>query len=125
MLAEAASIAQPAHQEVLVRNASLLQGVSAETTLPQAVGDKQMTECHSQCSTGGNGIGILQWVIKADDPSSQGMEDKQIMEGHSQCSMGKGDIGLGHSSLISLTRIHPVDGTQEVAEVTLKLVTYL
>ena len=82
MLAEAASIAQPAHQEVLVGNASLLQGVNAGDTPPQGVGDKQMTECCSQCSTGGDGISILQWVVKTDDPSSQGLGDEQMRESH-------------------------------------------
>ena len=53
VLVEAASIAQLIHQEVLVGNASLLQNVS-------------------QCSMEGDGVSILQWVIKADDPSSQG-----------------------------------------------------
>ena len=85
VLAEAASIAQPVNQELLVRNASLLQGTNADTTPPQGVGDKQMTECRSQCSMGGDGVSILQWVIKADDPSSQGLGDKQRTEGHSQC----------------------------------------
>ena len=67
MLAEAASIAQPVHQEVLVGNALLLQGVNADTIPPQGVGDKQMTECCSQCSMGGDGVSILQWVFKTDD----------------------------------------------------------
>ena len=40
VLAEAASIAQPDQHGVLVRNASLLQGVDAGTTPPQGVGDK-------------------------------------------------------------------------------------
>ena len=40
VLAEAASIAQLAYQEVLVRNASLLQGIDAGTIPPQDVGDK-------------------------------------------------------------------------------------
>ena len=84
-----------------------------------------MMEYHSQCSTGGDGASILQWVIKADDPSSQGLGDKQMTESCSQCLMGKGDISRGHSSLISPTRINLVDGTQEVAEVTPELVTYL
>ena len=47
VLAEAASIAQPAHQEVLVRNAPLLQGIDAGTIPPRGVGDKQMTGCRS------------------------------------------------------------------------------
>ena len=125
VLAEAASIAQPAHQEVLVRNASLLQGVNAGATPPQGVGDKQMTECCSQCSMGDDGISILQRVVKTDDPSSQGLGDEQMMESRSQGSMGKGDISRGHLSLSSPTRIHLVDGTQGVAEVTPELVTYL
>ena len=125
MLAEAASIAQPAHQEVLVRNASLLQGSDAGTIPPQGVGDKQMMECHSQGSMGGDGVSRLQRVIKTDDPSSQGLEDEQMTESRSLCSMGKGDISRGHSSLSSPTRIHLVDGTQGVAEVTPELVTYL
>ena len=74
---------------------------------------------------GGDGISILQRVVKADDPFSQDVEDEQMTESRSQCSMGKGDISWGHSSLISLTRIHPVNGTPEVAEVTPELVTYL
>ena len=125
MLAEAASIAQPAHQEVLVGNASLLQGIDAGTIPPQGVGDKQMMECRSQGSMGGDGVSMLQRVVKADDPSSQGLGDEQMTESHSQCSMGKGDISPGHSSLSSSTRIHLVDGTQGVAEVTPELVTYL
>ena len=125
MLVEAAFIAQLAHQEVLVRNASLLQGIDAGTISPQGVGDKQMTECRSQGSMGGDGVSMLQRVVKADDPSSQGLGDEQMMESHSQCSIGKGDISGGHSSLSSPTRIHLVDGTQGVAEVTPELVTYL
>ena len=124
VLAEAASIVQPDQQEVLVRNALLLQGVDAGTIAPQGVGDKQMMECYSQGSMGGDGVGMLQRVVKTDDPSSQGLGDEQMMESRSQCSMGKGDISWGHSSLSSPTRIHLVDGTQEVAEVTPELVTY-
>ena len=125
MLVEAVSIAQLAHQEVLVRNASLLQGINVGATPPQGVGDKQMTECHSQCSTGGDGISILQWAIKTDDPSSQGLGDEQMTESHSQGSMGEGDISRGHLSLSSPTRIHLIDGTLGVVEVTPELVTYL
>ena len=125
MLAEAASIAQPVHQEVLVGNASLLQGVNADASPPQGVGNKQMMECHSQCSMEGDSVSMLQRVVKTDDPSSQGLGDEQMMEGHSQCLMGKGDISQGHSSLCSSTRIHLVDGTQGVVEVTPELVTYL
>ena len=125
MLAEAASLAQLAHQEVLVRNAPLLQRIDAGTIPPQGVGDKQMTQCHSQCSIGGDGVSMLQRLVKTDDPSSQGLGDEQMMESHSQCLMGKGDISLGHSSLSSRTRIHLVDGTQGVAEVTPELVTNL
>ena len=120
-----ASLAQPAHQEVLVRNASLLQGIDAGTIPPQGVGDKQMTKCRSQGSMGGDGVSMLQRVIKTDDPSSQGVGDKQMMECCSQCSIGKGDISRGHSSLSSPTRIHLVDGTHGVAEVTPELVAYL
>ena len=122
---EAASLAQPAHQEVLVGNASLLQGIDAGTIPPQGVGDKQMTKCHSQGSIGGDGVSMLQRVVKTDDRSSQGLGDEQMMESRSQCSMGKGDISRGHSSLSSPTRIHPVDGTPGVVEVTPELVTYL
>ena len=125
MLVEAASVAQLVHQEVLVGNASSLQGVDAGTIPPQVVGDKQMTECYSQCSMGGDGVSILQRVIKTDDPSSQGLGDEQMMESHSQCLMGKGDISRGHLPLSSPTRIHLVDGTPEVAEVTPELVTSL
>ena len=125
MLAEAASTAQLAHQEVLVRSAPVLQGIDAGTIPPQGVGDKQMTECRSQGSIGGDGVSMLQRVIKTDDPSSQGLGDEQMTESHSQCSMEKGDISQGHSSLSSPTRIHLVDGTQGVAEVTPELVTYL
>ena len=125
MLAEAASIAQPVHQEVLVGNASLLQGIDAGTILPQGVGDKQMTKCHSQGSMRGDGVSMLQRVIKTDDPSSQGLGDEQMMESHSKCSMGTGDISQGHLSLSSPTRIHPVDCTPGVVEVTPELVTYL
>ena len=89
VLTEAASLAQLAHQEVLVGNASVLQGIDAGTIPPQGVGDKQMMECHSQRL------------------------------------IGKGDISWGPSSLSSPTRIHLVDGTQGVAEVTPELVTYL
>ena len=92
VLAEAASIAQLAHQEVLVRNASVLQGINAGTIPPQGVGDKQMMECRSKGSMGGDGISMLQRVVKADDPSSQGLGDEQMTESHSQCLMGKGDI---------------------------------
>ena len=74
---------------------------------------------------GGDGVSMLQRVVKTDDPSSQGMGDKQMMECHTQCSIGKGDISRGHLSLSSPTRIHLVDGTQGVAEVTPELVTYL
>ena len=84
-----------------------------------------MTKCHSQGSMGGDGVSMLQRVFKADDPSSQGMGDKQMTECRSQCSIGKGDISRGHSSLSSPTRIHLVDGTQGVAEVTPEPVTYL
>ena len=125
VLAEAASIVQLDQQEVLVGNASLLQGVNAGTIAPQGLGDKQMTECCSQGSMGGDGVSMLQRVVKTDDPSSQGLGDEQMMESRSQCSMGKGDISRGHSSLSSPTRIHLVDGTQGVAEVTPELVTYL
>ena len=125
MLAEAASTAQPAHQEVLVGNASVLQGIDAGTIPPQGVGDKQMTECRSQCPMGGDGVSMLQRVIKTDDSSSQGLGDEQMTESRSQHLMGKGDISRGHSSLSSPTRIHLVDGTQGVAEVTLELITYL
>ena len=125
MLAEAASTAQLAHQEVLVRNASLLQGIDAGTIPPQGVGDKQMTECHSQGSMGGDGVSMSQRVINTEDPSSQSLGDEQMMESHSQCSMGKGDISQGHLSLSSPTKIHLVDGTQGVPEVTPELVTYL
>ena len=125
VLAEAASIAQPAHQEVLVGKASLLQGIDAGTIPPQGVGDKQMTKCRSQGSMGGDGVSMLQRVVKTDDPSSQGLGDEQMMEIRSQCLMGKGDISRGHSSLSSPTRIHPVDGTPGVVEVTPELVTYL
>ena len=125
VLAEAASIAQPVHREVLVKNASLLQGVNADASPPQGVGDKQMMECHSQGSIGGDGVNMLQRVVKTDDPSSQGLGGKQMMESRSQCLVGKGNISWGHLSLISSTRIHSVDGTQEVAEVTSELVTYL
>ena len=125
VLAEAASIAQPDQQEALVGNASLLQGINAGTILPQGVGDKQMTECHSQGSMGGDGVSMLQRVVKTDNPSTQDLGDEQMMESCSQCSMGKGDISRGHLSLSSQTRIHPVDGTQEAAEVTPELVTYL
>ena len=125
MLAEAASLAQLVHQEVLVGNASLMQGIDAGTIPPQGVGDKQMMKCRSQGSMGGDGVNMLQRVVKTDDPSSQGMGDKQMMECHSQRSIGKGDISRGHSSLSSPTRIHLVDGTQGVAEVTPELVTYL
>ena len=125
VLVEAASMAQPVHQEVLVGNASLLQVINADTIPPQGVGDKQMMECHSQCSTGGEGVSIVQWVVKTDDPFSQDLGDEQMMESHSQCLTGKGDISQGHLSLTSLTRIHLVDSTQEVAEVTPELVTYL
>ena len=125
VLAEAAPLAQPAHQEVLVGNASVLQGIDAGTIPPQGVGDKQMTECRSQGSMGGDGVSMLQRVIKTDDPSSQGVGDKQMTECRSQCSIGKGDISRGQSSLSSPTRIHPVDGTPGVVEVTPELVTYL
>ena len=125
VLVEAASLAQLAHQEVLVGNASLLQGIDAGTIPPQGVGDTQIMECHSQDSMGGDGVSMLQRVIKADDPSSQGLGDEQMTESHSQCLMGKSDISRGHSSLSSPTRIHLVDGTQGVAEVTPELVTYL
>ena len=74
MLAEAASLAQLAHQEVLVGNASVLQGIDAGTIPPQGVGDKQMMECCSQGSMGGDGVSMLQRVVKTDDPSSQGVE---------------------------------------------------
>ena len=74
---------------------------------------------------GGDGVSMLQRVVKTDDPSSQGLGDEQTTESHSKCSMGKGDISQGHSSLSSPTRIHLVDGTQGVAEVTPELVTYL
>ena len=125
VLAEAASLAQLAHQEVLVRNASLFQGSDAGTIPPQGVGDKQMTECRSQGSMGGDGVRMSQRVVKTDDPSSQGLGDEQMMESHSQCSMGKGDISRGHSSLSSPTRIHLVDGTPGMVEVIPELVTYL
>ena len=125
VLAEAASIAQPAHPQVLVGNASLLQGINAGVIPPQGVGDKQMTKCHSQGSMGGDGVSMLQRVVKTDDPSSQGVGDKQMTECHSQCLIGKGDISRGHSSSSSPTRNHLVDGTQGVAEVTPELVTYL
>ena len=125
VLVEAASLAQPAHQEVLVGNASVLQGIDTGTIPPQGLGYKQMMECRSQGSMGGDGVSMLQRVIKTDDPSSQGVGDKQMMECHSQRSIGKGDISMGHSSLSSLTRIHPVDGTPGVVEVTPELVTYL
>ena len=39
VLVEAASLAQPVHQEVLVGNASLLQGIDAGTIPPQGVGE--------------------------------------------------------------------------------------
>ena len=125
MLAEAASLAQPAHQEVLVGNASVLQGIDAGTIPPQGLGDKQMMECRTQGSMGGDGVNMLQRVVKTDDPSSWGVGDKQMTECHSQHSIGKGDISRGHSSLSSPTRIHPVDGTPGVVEVTPELVTYL
>ena len=125
VLVEAASIVQLGQQEVLVGNASLLQGIDAGTIPPQGVGDKQMTECHSQGSMGGDGVSMLQRVIKTDNPSSQDLGDEQMKESLSQCSMGKGDISRGHSSLSSPTRIHLVDGTQGVAEVTPELVTCL
>ena len=125
VLAEAASLAQPAHQEVLVGNASVLQGINAGTIPPEGVGDKQMTECHSQGPIGGDGVSMLQRVIKTDDPSSQGVGDKQMTECRSQHSMGKGDISQGHLSLISSTRIHSVDGIPGVVEATPELVTYL
>ena len=99
MLAEAASLAQLAHQEVLVRNASVLQGINAGTIPPQGLGDKQMMECHSEGSMGGDGVSMLQRVVKTDDPSSQGVGDKQMTECRSQLSIGKGDISQGHSSL--------------------------
>ena len=99
MLAEAASIAQLAHQEVLVRNASVWQGIDAGTIPSQGVGDKQMMKCHSQGSMGGDGVSMLQRIIKTDDPSSQGLGDEQMTESRSQCLMGKGDISRGHSSL--------------------------
>ena len=98
MLAEAASVAQLAHQEVLVGNASVLQGINAGTIPPQGVGDKQMTECCSQGSMGGDGVSMLKRVIKTDDPSSQGLGDEQMTESHSKCLMGKCDISQGHSS---------------------------
>ena len=125
VLVEAASIAQPAHQEVLVGNASLLQGINAGAIPLQGVGDKQMMEGRSQGSMGGDGVSMLQRVIKTDDPSSQGLGDEQMMESHSKCLMVKGDISRGHSSLSSPTRINLVDGTQGVTEVTPELVTYL
>ena len=125
MLAEAASIAEPDQQEALVGSASSLQGIDAGTIPPQGMGDKQMTECRSQCSMGGDGVSMLQRVVRTDDPSSQGLGDEQMMESHSQCSMGKDDISQGHLSLSSPTRIHLIDGTQGVAEVTPELVTYL
>ena len=84
-----------------------------------------MMECRSQGSMGGDGVSMLQRVVKTDDPSSQGVGDKQMTECHSQLSIGKGDISQGHSSLSSPTRIHPVDGTPGVVEVTPELVTYL
>ena len=84
-----------------------------------------MTKCRSQGSMGGDGVSMLQRVIKTVDPSSQGLGDEQMMESHFKCSMGKGDISRGHSSLSSPTRIHLVDGTQGVAEVTPELITYL
>ena len=84
-----------------------------------------MMKCRSQGSMGGDGVSMLQRVIKTDDPSSQGLGDEQMMESRFQCSMGKGDISWGHLSLSSLTRIHPVDGTPGVVEVTPELVTYL
>ena len=40
VLAEAASLAQPAHQEVLVGNASVLQGIGAGTIPPQGLVSK-------------------------------------------------------------------------------------
>ena len=100
MLAEAVSIAQSDQQGVLVRNASLMQGIKAATIPPQGMGDKQMKKCHSQGSMGGDGVSMLQRVIKTDDPSSQGLGDKQMTESRSQCSMGKGDISQGHLSSI-------------------------
>ena len=84
-----------------------------------------MMKCRSQGPMGGDGVSMLQRVVKTDDPSSQGLGDEQMTEGCSQCSMGKGDISRGHSSLSSPIRIHLVDGTQGVAEVTPELVTYL
>ena len=89
VLVEAASIAQPAHQEVLVRNASVLQGIDAGTIPPQGVGDKQMMKCRSQGSMGGDGVSMLQRVVKTDDPSSQGLGDEQMMESCSQMLDGE------------------------------------
>ena len=62
---------------------------------PQGVGDKQMKECRSQGSMGGDGVSMLQRVVKTDDPSSQGLGDEQMTESHSKCSMGKG-VGVIH-----------------------------
>ena len=70
VLVEAASIAQLAHQEVLVRNAPLLQGIDAGIIPPQGVGDKQMMGCRSRGSMGGDGVSMLLRVINTDDPSS-------------------------------------------------------